>query len=107
MRSGGLKDKVSILKLEVVADSLGYEVETWTTVATVWGELKEDRGNENLRNDRPIAFRSGSVFLRYRDDLTPKHKLKIGTVTWDIESVRTIENGRRREGVEITVRSND
>lgn len=107
MKSGGLRHRVSVLKLTVSPDTTGYEVETWSTVATVWGELKEDNGSEDLRNDRPIAFRRGSVYLRYRNDLTPKHKLRIGTVTWDIESVRTIESNRRREGLEITVRSHD
>jgi SPP1 family predicted phage head-tail adaptor len=107
MRSGGLRDRVTILKLSVAADATGYEVETWTTVAEVWGQLVEDKGSESLQNDRPIAFRRGSVYLRYRTDLTPKHKLKIRSVTWDIESVRTIENRSRTEGLEVVVRSND
>ena len=107
MRSGGLKDRVSIQKLTTEPDSMGYEVEAWVTVATTWGQLIEDKGNEGLRNDRPIAFRSGSVYLRYRNDITPKHRLQIGNTLWEIESVRTIENGRRREGLEITVRSNE
>jgi len=107
MRSGGLRNRVAILKMSVSPDSTGYEVETWATVANVWGQLVEDRGSESLKNDRPVSFRRGSVYLRYRSDLTPKHKLKIGGVTWDIESVRTIENRSRTEGLEVVVRSND
>lgn len=107
MRSGGLRDRVTILKMTTSADSMGYETESWSTVATVWGELREDKGSESFTNDRPIAFRRGSVFLRYRSDITPKHKLKIDGITWEIEGVRTIDAKRRTEGLEVTVRAND
>lgn len=107
MRSGGLRHRITIQQLTVVPDAIGYEAETWATVAEVWGELKEDKGTERLQNDRPISFRSGVVFMRYRSDITPKSRLRIDGIIWQIESVRTLQNSRRNEGLEITVRAND
>jgi SPP1 family predicted phage head-tail adaptor len=107
MRSGDLKDRVSILKKSTSPDSMGYEVETWTTTADVWGELRQEKGSEILQNDRPIAFRRAIVFIRYRADVSVQNRVKVRGTTYEIESIRTLEAGRRNEGLELVVRSND
>jgi SPP1 family predicted phage head-tail adaptor len=105
---------VIIEKKTLVQDALGFPTETWTTVATVWGELKEDKGKEILQNGadagangRIVAFRRGLVYLRYRSDITSQHRLRVSGATWEIESLRKLENNRRTEGLELVVRAND
>lgn len=107
MISGLLRDRVTILTVTTVADSMGYETETWTSVGEVWGNLVEEKGKEILKNDRPISMRRALLFLRYRPDVTVKNRVKIGATTWEIESVRVMENCRRTGGLELVVRAND
>lgn len=107
MRSGGLRDRVTLLKKSTTPDSLGYPVESWAILADVWGELREEKGSEILQNDRPIAFKRAILFIRYRPDVTVQNKVTVGGTTYEIESIRTLETNRRTEGLELVVRAND
>lgn len=107
MRTGGLRDRVKILKRTVVVDQLGHPVESWGTIGEVWGELKEEKGSEVLQNDRPVAFKRALVFIRYHADVTVQNRLTVRGNIYEIESIRTLENNRRAEGLELVVRAND
>lgn len=107
MRSGGLNRRILIQKRRTTADSIGYPVEEWVDVAEVWGELQEEKGTEVLRNDRPVSFRRAVLFLRYRADITAKNRVKIDGIAWEIETFRTLDGNRRKEGLELTIRTND
>lgn len=107
MRSGGLRERVEIQNASVTQDALGYPGESWSTVATVWGEFNEERGSEILQNNRPVNFRRGLLFIRYRDDVTPKTRVVLRGITWQVETIRVLDAKRRREGLELLVRAND
>ena len=107
MNSGNLRHRVSILRATTAADSFGYPVETWSSIAEVWGEFREERATEVLKSERPTAFSQGILFLRYRADITAKDKVQCKGKTWDILNVRTLENMRRNEGLELALRTND
>jgi SPP1 family predicted phage head-tail adaptor len=107
MISGLLKDKVTILTAKTTADALGYQVETWISVGTVWGNLVEEKGKEILQNDRPVSFRRALLFIRYRKDVGVQNRMKINGTTWEVESCRVMENCRRTGGLELVLRAND
>lgn len=74
----------------------GSNVDTWTTVATVWGELLESRGREYLAAQEAHSELNAKIRIRYRPDVRPEWRAIFRGRIFDIVHVADLK-GRRRE----------
>lgn len=102
-----MDQRVVIEQLSVSNDDIGFPSESWSTLATVWAEVRQEKGAEIVKANRPVATEYIIVFMRYRSDVTAKNRLSWSSRTWDIENVRVIDSMKRNDGLEITARAHD
>ncbi len=99
MQAGKLRKRITIQAPVGTVDSFGEQVDTWSTVETVWGSL-EQRGGEGEGNQagRMEAFVTYEVRMRYYPGITVTsgHRLVIDGTNYDVLAVADIE-GRTRE----------
>ena len=98
MRSGPLRDRVTIKTPTFAKDANGAPTVTYATVETVWGRLEELSNRERLIAAQVQSRMVGRVRLRYYSGLTTRHQLVIGSRTFGIVGV-TNPDGLRVEHV--------
>jgi SPP1 family predicted phage head-tail adaptor len=98
LNAGRLDRRVTIQHVtETVGDARGL-IETWATISTVWGDVRPISGREFLAADRENAEATTKVTIRWRSDVTTKHRVIAEGKTYGIAHVAEIG---RREGLEL------
>lgn len=99
MQAGQLDRLITLQALTVTTDAYGGVVESWSPVATLWAQFLPGGGNEKFTAAQVYAEAQARFRIRYRDDVTPEHRIvdEYGT-EWDILGVSEIG---RRVGLEI------
>lgn len=92
MQSGKLDRRITIATLTITRDSHGGQVESWTTLATVWAAAVPWRGSEAVHADQVTALAEFRFQLRYRTDFDAKARVTFDGVVYDI--IRIDEIGR-------------
>lgn len=95
MQSGLLRQRLTIQQPSMAQDSYGQTLNTWTDVATVWGEIVPISGREMVIANAMQDSKTHSITIRYISGITPKMRIKYGTRLFDIQSVLD-ENERHR-----------
>ncbi len=100
MISGRLDRKITIQELTTTNDEYGEPVESWSDLATVWAEVKQQSAREMWESGKvsevEMMFR-----IRYRSGIDTTNRISYDGDTYDITGVREIG---RRDGLEITGR---
>jgi SPP1 family predicted phage head-tail adaptor len=99
MRSYQMDRRIVIETPTETQDSTGAAVATWTTLATVWAEVRPMTGKETFTADQVLGDATSIFIIRYRSDITDKMRISYGGNYYDIRYAREIG---RREGLEIT-----
>lgn len=96
MRIGRLRHRITIQEPTITRNDRGAEVLAWSTLATVWAEVRSNTGREQvINNNQEIASATHVVTIRHRDDVTPKMRLQWSGRTFGIESLVESDNRRR------------
>lgn len=98
MRAGRLDRRVTIQQRTLERNAYGEQVETWSTLATVWGQRQDLRGREFYAARQVVAEVTTVFRLRYRTDVTVLNRLVCEGVTYDINQVSELG---RHDGLEI------
>lgn len=77
------------------ADDSGGAAETWEPVAELWAAVMSRSGKEAVLADRVAGERRVEVTIRYRDDVTPAMRFRLGERCFHVRAVLD-EDGRRR-----------
>lgn len=102
LAAGRLRRRV-VLSTRVLTQNLyGEPVESWTTLATVWGAVEPVRGKDFWTAKQQMETASAKILIRYRSDLTSVHRATADGVTWDILSIVMPES--RKEHMELYCR---
>lgn len=70
MRSGNLRHRVVLQRATLTKDAVGGDVQTWSTLDTVWASVRPLSGREAFEGQRVTATGSHYLTIRYRDDVT-------------------------------------
>ena len=62
----GLDQRITFQRKTRIADAMGGAVEAWEDVATVWANVRSNRGQEYLRGERVAAEAEYTFKIRYR-----------------------------------------
>ncbi len=90
MNIGALRHRVAIEAENATADGAGGLTDPWTNpiqVASVWAEITPLTGAEQLRAMRLEDRVSHRIRMRYRADVTPQHRFRLGRRVFNIRSV--------------------
>jgi len=94
MEIGRLSTQVTLKSPPTGEDSLGQPSGSWTTVATVWADIKNLSGLEAIKAGVESAVTKSSVRIRYRADVTAAMRLTRGTTDYNITAV--LEDPRKK-----------
>lgn len=98
MRIGKMDRQITIQQVTETQSSSGEAAKTWSALATVWAGVDIESGDEGTEA-AGLQSRSNCLFtLRYRTDLTTKHRISYAGTIYDIVSIAEIE---RRQGLEV------
>lgn len=93
---GSLKHRVTIEAVDTDAlDGAGGLVGTWTGVATVWAVLFRDGGGRGPAAGGLETSSDLRLIMRYRDDIRPGQRARIGERRFAIEQVTDMNEAGR------------
>lgn len=101
MRAGKLRHRLELQANSQAVDAYGdprpsrNNAASWTTEATVWGEVRPLVGREAVEASRVVAELTHWVFIRYRAGVTPQKRIKWGSRIFNILSVANVEERGR------------
>ncbi|MBU2582780.1 MAG: phage head closure protein [Alphaproteobacteria bacterium] len=95
IRIGDLRQRIAIEEPVRVGDGGGGAIESWIEVAQVWARLRPLSGAERTEADAVAGSVSHEAVLRYRSDLGPELRMRLGTRLFDIKAVFDIDERRR------------
>ena len=91
VRAGQLRHRVAIQRLTLTKDAIGGDVQTPSTVATVWGAVRPVSGREALEGQRLASTASHFITIRYRPDVTPQMRAVWRGRTFEISQVENTD----------------
>src|SRR3546814_1174641 len=97
MRTGDMDRRVTLQRFTTTQDEYGEEIQTWTDLATVFAEVRQQGGKEYLVAATTLAERRVVFFLRWFPGLTVEDRVSYDGLLHNIKEVREIG---RRDGVE-------
>ena len=90
----GLLDRRVVLERRIdVTDASGQAVSHFVAVATVWARVEPLGGREGFGQQQWVATGDVRFTIRWRDDVTPLHRVVHDDREYDVVSVA--EDGRR------------
>lgn len=96
MRAGQLRHRISIQTPVTAKNTRGGEVTTWSTVATVWADVRTQTGRETVANDQTQPTASHVVTMRHRANVTAQQRIVWGDRVFSINAVLEPDNRMRQ-----------
>ncbi len=93
-RPGQMRRRVIVEAPQRISDGAGGFMETWAEVAAVWARVSARSGAERVRADRLASVVSHNITIRWRGDVLPTMRIKLGQRVFSI--IATLEDERRR-----------
>lgn len=87
MQIGRFKYRIDIQVNTPTEDAEGNYVEEWQTVRTVWADITPVSSREYFIANQDTAEVTCKIYIRYLDDVTPRHRIVMKNHTYNIESV--------------------
>lgn len=99
---GRLDKRVTVQQRSSTKDSYGQEIDSWTTIAQVWAQVKPIGGKERMRNAAMVveSILTHTVTVRYSNSLMPPlvadaWRILYGSRILNISTSRDVEEDRR------------
>jgi SPP1 family predicted phage head-tail adaptor len=93
--AGKLNCRVIIKQPAAVQDAAGQPIPTWTTLATVWANIRSLNGLETIKGGAEASVAKASIRIRYRTDVTAAMRVVHGSTTYEIKAVLPDEAGKQ------------
>lgn len=87
MNIGQLRNLVKIQRHTTGQDSIGQPNTAWTDVATVWADIRYQRGMEAIRGGAEVGTAQCSIRIRWRTDVTTDMRVLYGSTAFEIKAV--------------------
>ena len=93
---GSMRNKIVIQTLGGATDSGGGQATSYSTLATVWAEVINNSGQENMCGDQVRTTDSYTFTIRYLSSVTTKHRISYNSLTFNIQSIRSLFEGKEK-----------
>lgn len=87
MSAGKLNRRATIKALQSGQDEIGQPVTTWSTVATVWADIRHLSGLEQIKGDADASIVKASIRIRRRSDVNAGMRAYEGATAYEIKAV--------------------
>lgn len=87
LRAGLLDRRVALERRIDVTDDSGQAIDHFVRVATVWARVEPLAGREGFGQQQFVATGDLRFTIRWRNDVTPLHRIVHGGVPYDVVSV--------------------
>lgn len=87
MNAGMLRARIVIQQLATGQDANGQPSQAWTTVATVWADVRFVSGLEAIKSDTPVHVVTASIRIRYLAGIVPAMRVQYEGAFFDIKAV--------------------
>lgn len=87
MNAGQLKHRITIRQPASGQDGAGQPNVGWTTLATVWADVRYSSGLESIKADAQTGLAKASIRIRWRTDVTSAMQVVLGVTTFSILAV--------------------
>lgn len=84
---GDLNQRVTIQAPGATVDALGQRVPGWADVCTLWADVRQPSGLQQVRGDAVLSRVRASIRVRQRSDITPAMRAVHGAAVYDIKAV--------------------
>lgn len=106
--AGTLRSRITIKQRGASVDAWGQQSTTWSTVATVWADIRSQSGLSSIRSERPVADQAVSetaysIRIRWRTGITAAMRAEetSGGVTRIFDIRQVIEDVAGREYIDL------
>lgn len=96
MKSGRLRQRAELQVATKTADAAGTLIETWSTVAVVFVDIRPVRAREYVQQGQVQSDITHTMQIRYYDGLTAEHRLKVGDRIFNIAAAPINVDERNR-----------
>ena len=97
MRSGDLRDRITVQRATQGDDGFGNTISGWTDHLTVWANIRETPGKEAVAAGRVEASRTATIRVRASSQsrsITAADRVQARGQIWNIRSVAAVGDGR-------------
>ncbi|MEE9589688.1 MAG: phage head closure protein [Hyphomicrobiaceae bacterium] len=95
LSAGAFRHKLQLEAPSFASDGAGGQIASWSTVASFWGAVRPASGDERLAAHKFAGRVCHEVTVRFRTDLAPEMRLRLGVRTLYIKSVTSPHERRR------------
>lgn len=88
MRAGAMRHKIEIVSIGETQDEFGGIIEGEVHHAYAMAEIRQISGGEKFMSNQLFVEATSQIRCRYVAGVTPKHKIKFGSRTFDIMDVQ-------------------
>lgn len=99
---GDLNVSVTLQNRVTTPDAGGFQIQSWTNIATVWAKWRNVHGSEAWQAAAIAAEGAATVTIRYRSDVNETCAVLKGSERYEIISLDNIQE--RSEYIELKVR---
>ncbi len=92
IKAGDLRHRVTIESATRTSDDAGGSTTEWQTVAEVWAAIWSRTVAEDFALDRIAGTASHDIWIRYRSDVTPDMRIRLGNRIFDILGAIDVED---------------
>ena len=87
MKAGDLRNRIHIMRPDVMQDELGASITGFILHATVWANVRHLSGSETIKSGLEGSKVKVSIRMRYRTDLTPQMRIVCGGLSYQVHAV--------------------
>lgn len=95
MEAGKLNKRITIQANALTRDTNGAEVDSWTTVATVWAAITTDAGREFYAAQKINAETTAVMRIRYRAGLNPRMRVLYAGKYFNILHINNVNEANK------------
>ncbi|MCC6426279.1 MAG: phage head closure protein [Phycisphaerales bacterium] len=100
MRAGKMRKRAVVQQLTTTTSAMGQAVETYTTWATVWAELRYGTdGAEQYQAVQRVGTVGATIVVRYREGFVAGMRVLIDGQTFKVDAVAEVKS---RNEVQLT-----
>lgn len=89
--AGALRQRIDLQSAVETRDAIGGVIRTWSTIATVWGEIRPMNSHETVANRQVVGRITHFIKIRHYAALRQTWRVKYGTRTFNITGIRNID----------------
>lgn len=92
--AGKLRERVTIEQVATARDAVGGNVESWTSLATVYARVEPMGVRESYQRHVMNAQASWKVTIRHRADVTAKMRVRWGDRAFEVKGITNADERR-------------